>query len=175
LQPAIDMLKEFESTLSSASDWNSLVSPLEAIGQRIHAAYKDRFKTDSLDVRVAIALTGTWRHPDDISRQASSSLLIWEAARNVSPHHATGKLHFAGSIPMTELATSFMQLPLVAGMLKQGPLAAAHALVATHAMLSKLSSSISPDASVVVIGDDDEHTVLHGTLLELSQAALIKS
>jgi hypothetical protein len=68
-----------------------------------------------------------------------------------------------------------MQLPLVAGMLKQGPLAAAHALVATHAMLSKLSSSISPDASVVVIGDDDEHTVLHGTLLELSQAALIKS
>jgi hypothetical protein len=75
---------------------------------------------------------------------------------------------------MTELATSFMALPLVAGMLKQGPLAAAHALIATHAALAKLSSTISPDANVVVIGDDDEHTVLHGTLLELGQAELIK-
>jgi hypothetical protein len=60
-------------------------------------------------------------------------------------------------------------------MLKGGPLSAAHALVAAHAALSKLSSSISPEANVVVIGEEDEHTVLHGTLLDLGQAILIKS
>jgi hypothetical protein len=83
-------------------------------------------------------------------------------------------VYFAGSVPLSELITNFLKQPLLAGMLQQGPLAAAHALVAAHAALSKLSSTISPDANVVIVGEDDEHTVLHGTLLDLAQAALIK-
>jgi hypothetical protein len=175
LQPAVDMLSELEGTLAKESDWNSMTSGMQAIGQAVYARYQDRFKSDSFDVRVALVVTGERRHPDDIKKELSSSVIIWELARSFVPQHVVDRLHFAGSIPMTELAVSFMQLPLVASMLKQGPLAAAHALVATHAALSKLSSSISPDANVVVVGDDDEHTVLHGTLLELKQATLIKS
>jgi hypothetical protein len=174
LQPAVDMLSELGKLLERAREWDAILEPLQSIGQKIHAAYKERFKAESLDVRIALVITGQLRHRDDISQGRSSSLIIWEAARNFLPQRVTGKIHFAGSSQMTELATSFTELPLVAGMLRQGPLAAAHALVATHAALSKLSSSISPDANVVVVGDDDEHTVLHGTLLELSQAALIK-
>jgi hypothetical protein len=75
---------------------------------------------------------------------------------------------------MTDLARAFLRLPLVAGMLSQGPLAASHALIAAHAALAKLSSTISSDANLVVIGADDDHTVLHGNLLEMAQAELIK-
>jgi hypothetical protein len=173
-QPAIDMLSEFHAVLEESPDWDSMTLKMQQIGQNVRTRYCEIFKTDSFDVRVALVVTGARRHPNDISQDISTSLIIWELARNFEPLHVTQDLHFAGSAPMTELATSFMALPLVAAMLKQGPLAAAHALVATHAALSKLSSTLSPEANVVVIGDDDEHTVLHGTLLELNQAKLIK-
>jgi len=169
------MLSELGATLDQANDWPTMTSGMQAIGQHVYARYQERFKSDSFDVRVALVVTGARRHPDDIQREVSSSIVIWELARSFVPHRVVDRLLFAGSIPMTELAVSFLQLPLLASMLKQGPLAAAHALVAAHAALSKLSSSISPDANVVVVGEDDEHTVLHGTLLDLKQATLIKS
>jgi hypothetical protein len=174
LQPAVDMLSELGKVLNRADSWQALTSQMTEIGVAVHDKYKDRFKSDSFDVRVAIVLTGPFRHPEDIARDQSSSILLWEVARGFVPHHVTGHLHFAGSVQLSEFATNFLAQPLVRGMLRGGPLSAAHALVAAHAALSKLSSSISPDANVVVIGEDEEHTVLHGTLLELGQAALIK-
>ena len=174
LQPAIDMLAALSDKLEEAQSWESLTAEMKGIGQSTYAKYQERFKSDSFDVRVVIVLTGDRRHPQDISEDRSSSIVLWEVARTFEPHYVRGHLHFAGSVPLSELATSFMSQPLVAGMLTQGPLAAAHALVATHAALSKLSSTISPDANVVVIGEEDEHTVLHGTLLDLGQAMLIK-
>ena len=174
LQPAIDMLSELGETLTTATTWNAVTSQMRGIGEKVYARYQERFKTDSFDVRVVIILTGDRRHPSDIECDRSSSIVVWEVARKFEPHHATGHVYFGGSTPLSELATNFLAQPLLAGMLRQGPLAAAHALVATHAALSKLSSTISPDANVVIIGDDDEHTVLHGTLLELAQAVLMK-
>ena len=167
LQPAIDMLSELGKTLSGAPSWEAVTSHMKEIGLAVHAKYRDRFKSDSFDVRVAIVLTGERRHPDDIASDRSSSIVLWEL-------YVKGYLHFAGSQQLSELATSFLSQPLLLGMLQGGPLSAAHALVAAHAALSKLSSSISPEANVVVIGEDDEHTVLHGTLLDLGQAVLIK-
>jgi len=174
LQPAVDMLSELGETLTTATTWESVTSQMRAIGESVYARYQERFKSDSFDVRVALVLTGERRHPSDIEHDRSSSIVVWEVARKFEPHHTTGHVYFAGSAPLSELATNFLAQPLLAGMLRQGPLAAAHALVATHAALSKLSSTISPDANVVIIGDDDEHTVLHGTLLELAQAVLMK-
>lgn len=174
LQPAVDMLGELGKTLSSATTWNALTSSMQGIGETVYARYRERFQSDSFDVRVVVVVTGDRRHPQDIADDRSSSVILWEVARKFEPHYVRGNIYFAGSVPLSELASSFLSQPLVAGMLKQGPLAAAHALVATHAALSKLSSTISPEANVVVIGEDDEHTVLHGTLLELSQALLIK-
>lgn len=174
LQPAIDMLSALGEKLAEATSWETLTAKMKGIGEAIYAKYQERFKSDSFDVRVVVVLTGDRRHPQDISDDRSSSIVLWEVARKFEPHYVRGHLHFAGSTPLSELATSFMNQPLVAGMLKQGPLAAAHALVAAHAALSKLSSTISPEANVVVIGEDDEHTVLHGTLLDIAQAVLIK-
>lgn len=174
LQPAIDMLAELGEKLSDRSTWEGVTACMKSIGETVYERYLQRFKTDSFDVRVVVVVTGDRRHPQDIESDRGSSIIVWEVARKFEPHHVRGHVYFAGSVALSELATSFLAQPLVAGMLKQGPLAAAHALVAAHAALSKLSSTISPDANVVVIGDDDEHTVLHGTLLELSQALLIK-
>ncbi len=174
LQPAIDMLSALAKLVDAGSSWDFLTSKMKGIGEEVYETYSKRFGLNSFDVRLALVLTGACRHPRDIESDLSSSLLLWEVARGFEPHHVVGRLHFAGSVPMTDLAISFLELPLVAGMLKQGPLAASHALIAAHAALSKLSSTISPEANLVVIGDDDEHTVLHGTLLEMSQAELIK-
>jgi len=174
LQPAVDMLAELGKVLEHADSWEALTSKMAEIGVAVHAKYKDRFKSDAFDVRVAVVLTGALRHPGDIADDRTSSIVLWEVARGFVPHHVKGYLYFAGSTQLSEFATNFMAQPLVLGMLRGGPLSAAHALVAAHAALSKLSSAISPDANVVVIGEDEEHTVLHGTLLELSQATLIK-
>ena len=174
LQPAIDMLSELGDILTAATTWEAVTSQMRAIGEKVYARYQERFKSDSFDVRVVLVLTGERRHPSDIEHDRSSSIVVWEVARKFEPHHTTGHVYFAGSTQLSELATNFLAQPLLAGMLRQGPLAAAHALVATHAALSKLSSTISPDANVVIIGDDDEHTLLHGTLLELGQAVLMK-
>ena len=174
LQPSIDMLSALGKKLGDATSWESLTAEMKGIGDSVYAKYQERFQSDSFDVRVVIVLTGDRRHPEDIAEDRSSSIVLWEVARKFEPHYVRGYLHFAGSVALSELATSFMNQPLVAGMLKQGPLAAAHALVAAQAALSKLSSTISPDANVVIIGEDDDHTVLHGTLLDLAQAVLIK-
>jgi hypothetical protein len=174
LQPAIDMLSAFSGILETAADWEQMTLQMQGIGERIYDVYRERFATNSFDVRIALVVTGSRRHPLDIENEVSSSIVLWEVARGFIPERVSGRLYFAGSLPMTEMVTAFLGLPLVAGMLKQGPLAASHALVAAHAAISKLSSTVSPDANVVVIGEDDEHTVLHGTLLELAQAELIK-
>ena len=174
LQPAIDMLSAFSSTLETAADWEQMTLQMQGIGERVYDTYRERFATNSFDVRLALVVTGSRRHPLDIKNEVSSSIVLWEVARGFIPERVSGHLYFAGSRPMTDMVTGFLGLPLVSGMLKQGPLAASHALVAAHAAVSKLSSTVSPDANVVVIGEDDEHTVLHGTLLELAQAELIK-
>jgi hypothetical protein len=168
------MLSALGERLKEALSWEALTSSMEGIGVEVYERYRERFKSDTFDVRVALVITGERRHPDDVAADRSSSIVLWELARRFEPHRVTGHLLFAGSVPLSELATNFLSQPLLSGMLRQGPLAAAHALVATHAALSKLSSTISPDANVVVIGEDAEHTVLHGTLLELAQAVLIK-
>jgi hypothetical protein len=120
-------------------------------------------------------MTGHHRHPDDVVDKRSSSIVLWEVARGFEPLHISGHLHFLGSVPLSELATSFLHQPLMLSMLRGGPLPAAQALVATHAALCRLSSSISHEANVVIIGDDEEHTVLHGSLMSLAQAMLVKS
>jgi hypothetical protein len=175
LQPAIDMLAELGAKLEHTDSWNALTAQMKEIGLGVYERYKERFRSDSFDVRVALVLTGERRNPKDIEEDRSSSIIIWEVARKFEPHYVRGHLYYAGSTQLSELATNFLAQPLVAGMLKQGPLPAAHALVATHAAVSKLSSTISPDANVVIIGDEDEHTVLHGQMLELAHAVLIKS
>ncbi|MFN4895294.1 MAG: hypothetical protein ACK5GN_04275 [Pseudomonadota bacterium] len=174
LQPAIDMLSLLASALASYTSWQQLAPKMRSIGEEVYATYSRRFASNSFDVRLALIFTGDRRHPIDIEDDVSSSIVLWELARGFQPEHVRGSLNFAGSVPMTELANTFLALPLVKNMLSQGPLAASHALIAAHAAISKLSSSISADANLVVIGDEDEHTVLHGTLLELSQAELIK-
>jgi hypothetical protein len=183
LQPAIDMLSELSKELALTSEddtapdirWANLSSRMKGIGESVHSKYQGIFGSSSFDVRVALVMTGNHRHPDDLAKDRSSSIVLWEVARGFEPLHVTGHLHFLGSAPLSELASSFLNQPLMLSMLRGGPLPAAQALVAAHAALCRLSSSISQEANVVIIGDDQEHTVLHGSLMSLAQAKLVKS
>jgi hypothetical protein len=183
LQPSIDMLSELSKELEHSSEihtspelrWATLSTRMKEIGESVHRRYQGIFGGASLDVRVALVMTGNHRHPDDIANDRSSSIILWEVARGFEPLHVTGHLHFLGSAPLSELASSFLNQPLMLSMLRGGPLPAAQALVAAHAALCRLSSSISQEANVVIVGDDDEHTVLHGSLMSLAQAKLVKS
>ena len=40
-------------------------------------------------------------------------------------------------------------------------------------MLAKLSTNVSPDLNAVIIGVDNEHAVIHGSMIELPQVALL--
>jgi len=183
LQPAIDMLSDlsieieqlYTGDVPPANRWSTLTMRMKEIGESVHQKYQGIFSVSSFDVRVALVMTGELRHQDDITNKRSSSILLWEVARGFEPLHVTEKLHFLGSAPLSESATAFLSQPLLLSMLRGGPLPAAQALVAAHAAFCRLSSSISQDANVVIIGEADEHTVLHGSLLSLAQAKLVKS
>ena len=177
-QPALEMLSRLrELLLASAPEalsWQLLQEKLKGIGCAVYEHYQGVFGLESFDVRVALLLTGTLRHHEDQAAGRSSTLVVWEAARGFEPTRTVEYLHFGGSKPLSDLATTILTQDFVRGMLKQSPLACAQALVATHAALAKLSTNISPEANVVVCGTGAEHTVIHGTLLELPQTALIR-
>lgn len=154
--------------------WSECCAAMSAIGHDVYAHYRKAFGLESFDVRVALVLTGELRHADDKAAGRSSSIVLWEVARDFEPVHVVGHLHFGGDAPLSALATSVLSHQVLASMTAQGPLPCAQALVATHALLSRLSTRIGAEANVVVCGADAEHTVIHGTLVSLPQGAMLQ-
>lgn len=176
-QPSMEMLTRLREVIlaDTAPDWGSLVERLPAIGLSVYEKYKLSFGLDKFDIRVAVILTGDYRHPSDKAEERSTSILLWEAARGFEPVHVRGHLYFASSTHLSEFATSMLTSPFMSGMLRQGPLACAQALVATHAALARLATTISLDANVIALGDTGEHTLLHGAMITLPQSVLVGS
>ena len=133
LQPAIDMLAELSKELEQVTEsdtqpsirWGRLSTRMKEIGESVHRKYQGIFAGASLDVRIALVMTGHHRHPDDIATERSSSIILWEVARQFEPLRVSGHLHFLGSAPLSELATAFLSQPLMVSMLRSGPLPAA--------------------------------------------------
>ena len=172
-QPALEMLSELRTQLLATDPARAITPLLAPIGTAVYAKYAEIFGSSTFDVRIALVLTGEYRHPDDIAEGRSSTIMLWEAARRFEPFHTKNSLCFGGSKPLSELAATILAQPFVAEMLKQSPLSCVQALIATHAMLAKLSTNVSPDLNAVIIGVDNEHAVIHGSMIELPQIALL--
>jgi len=176
-QPALEMLtrsRELIAAPGAINDWSAFSGALTVIGTQVYEHYKAVFGLHEFDVRVALVLTGELRHPEDIAAQRSSTLVLWEVARSFEPVRAVGYLHFAGTKPLSDLATTILSQDAIVQLLRQSPLSCAQALVAVHALLSRISTQIGTDVNVVVAAKDTHHTVIHGTLVDLAQAAILK-
>jgi hypothetical protein len=176
-QPSMEMLTRLREVLINDKEpsWGALCELLPTIGRAVYEKYKQSFGLDKFDIRVAVILTGDYRHPADKEEERSTSIVLWEAAREFEPVHVRGHLYFASSSPLSEFATTMLTQPFLGGMLRQGPLACAQALVATHAALARLATTISLDANVIALGDTGEHTLLHGAMITLPQSVLVGS
>ena len=177
-QPALEMLTRLRHEIIGAqaprpfSD-RSVNEQLAAIGSAVYAEFQKRFALERFDVRVSLVLTGPLRCMADAEAGRSSSVVLWEASNGFEPKHVTGGLYFGGSPALSDLASTIIRHPFVRETMSQGPLACAQGLLAAHAALARLSTSISPDANLVVCGEGDEHTVLHGTLVALPNSAIL--
>ena len=176
-QPAVSMLSDVATLLATprgrSISHKALCSALSAIGKKRFAQFQSKWKGFDIDVRVALVLTGKLRDPGDIKSNLSSTVLLWEAARDFVPHQSRGQVCFAGSPLLSRFATDLLSHEALKELLTSTPLAAAQALLATHAATAKLSDNISEEPHLIVIGSDQRSCVLKGSLFSLPCAALL--
>jgi hypothetical protein len=176
-QPALSMLSDVATLLATprgrSISHKNLCSTLSVIGRKRFTEFQSKWKGFDIDVRVALILTGKLRDPIDIKSHLSSTVLLWEAARDFIPHRARGQICFAGSPLLSRFATDLLAHEALKDLLASTPLAAAQALLAAHSATAKLSDNISEEPNLIVIGSDQKSCVLRGSLFSLPCAALL--
>ena len=176
-QPAWAMLSELREFLeprgTSAIAWEQFCHKLSEIGAKHFEDFTAKFGTSDFDVRIALVLTDQYREAQDQAEGFTSTIILWEAARKFIPHKVRGRLYFGGSLPLSELATRVLNEPVLKSMLDSTPFSAAQALLATHSLLSRISTSISSEVNVLLVAGQAEHTILHGSVLQLPCDPLI--
>lgn len=135
--------------------------------------YRKLFNEDNLDVRIVLVLTGEMRAPADIDEGYSTTVLLIESAREMVPLRVRGALHFAANQQLSQLANDTLGHDALQELRVSTPLAAGQALLATHAMLARLSDNISLDANLVLIGRAGEFNMLAGEILNLPCEGLL--
>lgn len=177
-QPAITMLSDLARLLNTSRGHSlthkTLSSTLSALGKKRHSEFQTLWKGYDIDVRIVLLLTGKLRHPLDIKNKLSTSVLLWEAARDFIPHLAHGQICFSGSPLLSRFSADLLAHTALKELLTSTPLAAAQALLATHAATAKLSDNISEDPNLIVIGSDASSCVLRGSALSLPCDALLR-
>jgi hypothetical protein len=177
-QPAVSMLSELAKLLATSrgqsSTHKSLCSTLLTIGKKRFSEFQALWKGYDIDVRIALVLTGKLRHPLDIKSQLSSTILLWEAARDFIPHRVHGQICFAGSPLLSGFSSDLLAHQAIKELLTSTPLAAAQALLATHAATARLTDDISEEPNLIIVGSDSKSCVLRGSLLSLPCDALLR-
>jgi hypothetical protein len=174
-QPAWAMLSDLHHATTGKGrrlTHSQLLSALKQIGQRRYKEYQRIFGRKSFDVRIALVVTGGYRSSAQASAATSTSVILWEAARDFVPEVVTGQLYFAGNTPLTNFVRHTLGHDVLQQMLRASPLAATQALCAAHQAAALTGSSISTDANVAVISAGAEHAVLRGSMLTLPMSAL---
>lgn len=174
-QPAWAMLSDLHH--ASTKKGRRLTHPqllalLKQIGQRRYKEYQKIFGKKSFDVRIVLVVTGGYRSQAEVSSATSTSVILWEAARDFVPVVVRGELYFAGNTPLTNLVRHTLNHDVLQQMLGLSPLATTQALCAAHQAAASIGSSISSDANVVVVSAGAEHAVLRGSMLTLPMSAL---
>jgi hypothetical protein len=174
-QPAWAMLSDLhDATVKKGRKLShtQLITTLKQIGQRRYKEYQKIFGAKSFDVRIALVVTGGYRSPAEISAGSSTSVILWEAARDFVPALVKGELYFAGNTSLTNFVRHTLGHQVLEQMLNISPLSTVQALVAAHHAAAAISTSISDDANVVVISEGAEHAVVRGSMLALPVSAL---
>lgn len=176
-QPATAMLSDLAILLASPRgrrlSHKSLCATLSTLGRKRFADFQSKWNGLDIDVRIALVLTGTLRDASDRQASRSSTVLLWEAARNFTPVSTRGTLCFAGSSALSRLTSDLLAHETLKELLQGSPLAAAQALLAAHAAAAKLSDSISEEPNLILIGSDQKSSTLRGSLLSLPSDSLL--
>jgi hypothetical protein len=177
-QPAWAMLSDLERFLRSNArrkvSTKVFENKLIEIGKRRFAEFSKRFGRSDFDVRIALVLTGALRDSSDIKDGYSSTISIWEKARDFVPFRSRGQIYFAGNQALSGFATASLEHPVMKEMLHASTLSAAQALVATHAALAKISSQVSDAANVVAVTGAKDYAVIKGAMHALPCSALLE-
>lgn len=174
-QPAWAMLSDLHRATSKKGRRLShaqLLHTLAQIGPTRYAEYRKIFGRKTFDVRIALVVTGSYRSPKDVAAPHSTSIILWEVARDFTPLVVSRELYFAGNKPLSDFVRHTLNHPVTEKLLGLSPLATSQALVAAHRAAASLSTSISSDPNVVLVGQGAEHAVLHGAMLPLPMSAL---
>ncbi len=177
-QPAIAMLSDVAALIakrtSRSLSHKTLCASLAKIGTKRYAEFQALWKDHTIDVRIALVLTGNLRDSIDVKEGFSSTVLLWEAARGFKPIRVRGKLCFASNHKLSLFASDLLGHAALKELVESSPLSAAQALLATHAAAAHISDSISAQPNLVLIGDDQKSCALHGRILSLPCAALLQ-
>ena len=87
-QPCYDILTrlhEFLICTPTLRSYDDIMAFLSDIGKERHEYYKSIYKSNSVDMRIPIVLTGHYRRPQDIENEVSSTCLVYETANNFTP------------------------------------------------------------------------------------------
>jgi hypothetical protein len=174
-QPAWAMLSDLHSVTTKKGrrlTHTQLLSTLSHIGPRRYAEYQTIFGRKTFDVRIALVVTGCYRSPKDTTSPNSTSIILWEAGRDFEPLIVSRELYFASNKPLSDFVRHTLNHPVTEKLLGLSPLSTSQALVAAHRAAATLSTSISSDPNVVLIGAGAEHALLHGAMLPLPMPAL---
>jgi len=173
-QPAFAMLNRVHEYVAQAKEpptHEQLVEQLTKIGQKTIDEHRNK-KGERLDVKVPLVVTGRYRHPEDVKISSATTLLLWETANDFTPRRTGVSICWASSPEISEIATAVMRLKELDYLLNNSPLAVAQALEAVHALVAKLTTFVSMETNIVVIGQGEEHALLKGQMLRLPNAAL---
>jgi len=173
-QAAFEIFSNFHDYLLASPQprtFDDIAQYLEQESNRCYQKYCELWKRDKFDLRLPIVLTGPYRCADDFNQQISSTIIICETANKFKPTPVHGAW-WAATDEATQIVTALIDLPATKYMQTTGPLSLAQVLKAIHAFIANLCIYISPDCSIVVIGDEDEYTVIEGQITSLPMRAL---
>lgn len=173
-EPAYEILSNLHEYLllsPSPRTFDEVIQYLEQESSRCFQKWCEAWKKDSLDLRIPIIFTGPYRHPEDIANELSSTCVIVETARKLKPARVLGAF-WVYDTDVTQVACALLRLPAIDHLLNSGPLSSAQALSAVHSFVAEICVFVSVDCSIVIIGDEDEHTLVKGPMVSLPMKAL---
>ena len=167
----LNRVHEYVAQAKEPPTYEQLVEQLTKIGQKTIDEHRNK-KGERLDVKVPLVVTGRYRHAEDVKINSATTLLLWETANDFTPRRTGVSICWASSPEISEIATAVMRLKELDYLLNNSPLAVAQALEAVRALVAKLTTFVSTETNIVVIGQGEEHALLKGQMLRLPNAAL---
>lgn len=177
-QPAFEILSNFREFLLSSPNlrtFDEITAYLEKEGNKCFEKYCKLWKRDakSFDLKIPIILTGSYRHKEDIAQNICSTILIFETANSFKPTRSHGGW-FAVDTEVSTILSNLMNITVIKNLMNASPLSMASVLKALHSFVSNISVYVSSNCNIVIIGEDDEHSLIEGHMISLPMKALIQ-